>query len=133
MVPAHRCSASEALCLTLNFSVAKLILEILHRYEPCGCGEFSTNGNYNWGGSSSSSSTASANDDDDNWWGEANGGSVPSSSNDNWWGGANSLPTATDTDDAPWWSNANSSATKRSFYSSMFSTFFVVLIAGRLN
>lgn len=96
-------------------------------YEPCGCGEYSTNGNYDWddssssGGSVSSGSASGSNsgssntNDDDSWWSAADS----SGNNDDggsWWnGGGSSLPTASDTDDAAWWGNADSSAaTKRS-------------------
>jgi len=78
-------------------------------YEPCGCGEFSTNGNYHWEGavsdssntndqsSSSSSSSSSTNDnngyyDDDigeaDWWSGADsmgGGDLDIESDDEWW------------------------------------------------
>lgn len=59
-----------------------------HRYEPCGCGEFSTNGNYNWDNDPS---------DDNAWWSGADnmfGDDQVSSSNNDWWEGADSFSSA---------------------------------------
>jgi len=66
-------------------------------YEPCGCGEFSTNGNYNWGDSYSGDEPSDASDDAP-WWSDAN-------SNTN----SNSNHGSTD-DEAPWWGGADSNS-----------------------
>jgi hypothetical protein len=74
------------------------------RYEPCGCGEFPTNSNYNGGHSNDD-------DNDDTWWSGASSGSVDYgmgavNDDDKWWSGADSSGVGDD----QWWSDAESSS-----------------------
>ncbi|CAB9498495.1 expressed unknown protein [Seminavis robusta] len=67
-------------------------------YEPCGCGEFSTNGNYHW---SEDSEDESSNDDKTPWWSNADSlfgddqvGNTEGNTDGDWWSGADSFPSS---------------------------------------
>jgi hypothetical protein len=74
-----------------------------YSYEPCGCGEFSTNSNHNGGHSKDD-------DNDETWWSDANSGSADDAmgvvDDDKWWSGADSSGVGDD----QWYSDAEASS-----------------------